>query len=304
MTSAEASAALPVAHSRELILMSPSAVANTLSIPDDNFFRTVTDVTKQGAAAAKYLESDSIKYLIAVKRDDLWGNDLMSTTRAPFEAAGGSVIKEIVYPPSTTDFSNILATLKTEIAAAIQQYGKKSVGVQLLSLGEGVKIITDAASDPAFAEVKWLGNSAIARDPRLIEKSLVGFIQKVGLNSPVFGIEAQAERMWQPVNEKVRAKIGRDADSYALAAYDAVWLTAFNILDAANADIVSMRKVVIQNASTYFGATGWTEMNENGDRRQSNFDFWAVRSDLNGNGMWYRSAVYAQVDGVYELKKY
>jgi branched-chain amino acid transport system substrate-binding protein len=304
-TSSEALALLPRAKELDMILLSPSAVANTLSIPNDNLFRMVTDVTIQGEANAEYLKSEGITHLIVVRTSEVWGMDLTSATRTKYEAGGGTIINELAYNSKTETAQQISARIEEAIASAIASYPKEAVGVALFSLGEGVDVIREAAASATSAEVKWIGSSALGRDVRLLsEQPIVSFLQKVGLPCAVFGIDAQAQSFWQPISDKVRAKVGRDADSYALAAYDGLWLAAYTLLDAGPDDAATLAKVLMHNSTTYFGATGWTAMNENGDRKASNFDFWSVRSGFGGEAEWYRSAAYEQSGGGYTLRKF
>jgi branched-chain amino acid transport system substrate-binding protein len=304
-TSSEALALLPRANEIGMILLSPSAVAKTLSIPNDNLFRMVTDLTVQGEANAEYLKSEGITKLIVVRTGEVWGSDLLSATRTKYEAGGGSIVTEMVYTTSTETPAETSAKLAVAVANAVAAHGKEAVGVALFSLGEGVEIIREAAKVPALAEVKWIGSSALGRDVRLLaETPVVEFLQKVGMPCAVFGIDAQAEPFWSPISAKVKAKVGRDADSYSLAAYDGLWLAAYTIMDAGSDDPETLRNVLMHNSTTYFGATGWTAMNANGDRKASNFDFWSVRSGFGGVAEWYRSAAYEQSGGGYVLRKF
>lgn len=304
-TSAESMALLQRANELGVILLSPSAVANSLSIPNDNFFRMITDVTVQGQANAAYLNAEGKTHLIVVRIGDVWGQDLMAATRSKYEAGGGTVVKEITYTSTSLDAAAVVSQLTTEVASAVATHGAENVGVALFSLGEGITILKEAAKVASLADVKWLGNSAIARDPRIsTDPGLVAFSQKVGLPCAVFGISAEAEPTWLPITNKVRQKIGRDADSYALAAYDALWLAAYTVMDAGSDDTQTLRDVLLHNSTSYFGATGWTAMNENGDRATSNFDFWSVTAGLGGQGIWEVMAWYEKNnDGSYTLRK-
>lgn len=304
-TSSEALALLPRANELGVLLLSPSAVAKTLSIPNDNLFRMVTDVTVQGEANAEYLKSEGITHLVVVRTSEVWGTDLTTATRTRFEANGGAIVSEIVYTPGTETPQETVNKITGSLTAAIASYGKDAVGVALFSLGEGVEIIREAASRQGLGINKWIGSSALGRDVRLLaEEPVVKFLHEVGLPCAVFGIDEQAHSIWQPISDKVKAKIGRDADSYSLAAYDGLWLAAYTLLDAGSDDPETLRNVLMHNSTTYFGASGWTGMNDNGDRKASNFDFWSVRSGFGGNAEWYRSAAYEQSGGGYVLRKF
>lgn len=285
------------AKERGVILLSPSTMITSLSMPNDNFFSMVPDHTIQGAANAAYLKSENITHLIAVRVDDAWGADQLATLSTPFEAGGGSIDQVITYNRTTVDPVAIISQLSAAVASAVTTHGAASVGVVLISYPEGVAILKEASKDATLDKVKWLGSSALERSQLLEQdKEIVSFLQKVHFPCAVFGINFEAAPIWQAVQSKITAKLGHDGDSYSLAAYDALWLAAYTVMDAGSDDDETLREVLIHNSQSYFGASGWTGMDENGNRRDGNFDFWSIRAGLQGFGQWYRSAVYERQD--------
>ena len=53
----------------------------------------------------------------------------------------------------------------------------------------------------------------------------------------------------------------------------------------------ALKQAKRQEAKHYTGITGWTFLNEAGDRKFGNYDFWAVTED-NGTFQWKRVAIY------------
>jgi branched-chain amino acid transport system substrate-binding protein len=100
---------------------------------------------------------------------------------------------------------------------------------------------------------------------------------------------------YRHIKGQIREKIGRVPDTYAIAAYDALWVATLSYLATGGTNDSATLKIALpQTAGYYFGATGWTALNEAGDRKFGNYDFWAVRED-NGTFMWEDVAIY-QVD--------
>ena len=57
----------------------------------------------------------------------------------------------------------------------------------------------------------------------------------------------------------------------------------------------------MHEAEQYYGATGWTVLNEAGDRKFGSYDFFVLVED-NGNFQWERIAVYESApDGMGKL---
>ena len=115
-----------------------------------------------------------------------------------------------------------------------------------------------------------------------------------GFPNPLYGEEEETEQYWVVVN-KIQEKIGRHPDSYSVAAYDTMWIATLACLSAGTSDDSAVLQQIMEKmAATYFGATGWTVLNEAGDRQYYDYDFWAVREDK-GSYQWKRVARY-QVD--------
>jgi len=94
------------------------------------------------------------------------------------------------------------------------------------------------------------------------------------------------------VAARIQARAGSAPDAFALGVYDAVWVAAEAYLAAPRAvgiDGLTSRFEVA--AGSFHGATGWTALNEAGDRRYANFDFWAIRPS-GGTHVWVRVGGY------------
>lgn len=296
-----------VERAKELgvILLSASAIVNSLTNQNDNFFSLIPDHAVLGDANADYLKSEGITHLIAVHFDDPWGNDMLASLRPQFEANGGIVDQVIKYTGAGFNPVAIRTQLSAAVASVVAAHGAEKVGVALFSYPEGVAILREAAKDPTLDKVKWIGGAALENDHNIQrDKDVVSFVQKVGFPCAAFAIDPQAQTIWQPVMQKLLTRTGHDGDSYSLAAYDALWLSAYTMMDAGSDDAETLGKVLMNNSQSYFGASGWTGMNEHGNRRDGNFDFWSVRAGMDGFGMWYRSHIYEkQPDGQYILRK-
>jgi branched-chain amino acid transport system substrate-binding protein len=92
--------------------------------------------------------------------------------------------------------------------------------------------------------------------------------------------------------QRIRARTHLQPDAFALAVYDAVWVVARGyVASGATLSIERLKQAFMTAAGSGFGATGWTVLNEAGDRRYGDFDFWAVRLE-DGVPRWTRVAQY------------
>lgn len=291
-TSSELAAGKEYADHNDMLLLSPSSVARSLSVAGDNVYRFSPDDSFQAKAMKTMLLEDNLDAVIAVYRDDVWGNDLVALSMGMYRGEGGTVFDSIGYSPDGTDVSAILSTLADRVDAAVAQYGTDKVGVYLLSFGEGVQLLSGASDYPSLAQVKWYGSSAIAQAPGLLgDAKAAAFAQQVGYPCPVFGLEESLKDRWEPLKARIKASTGQEADIYSLVTYDLVWLIAKTALAAGSDDVDSFKAKLAATAAAYSGVTGNMELNETGDRKIGNFDFWGVRNTGSG-AEWQRVAFY------------
>jgi len=69
-----------------------------------------------------------------------------------------------------------------------------------------------------------------------------------------------------------------------------VWLLGLAILQTGKYDGEAIRNAMLSVAKTYFGVSGWTILDENGDRASGDYDVWAVITK-DGKPTWERVAL-------------
>jgi branched-chain amino acid transport system substrate-binding protein len=115
---------------------------------------------------------------------------------------------------------------------------------------------------------------------------------------PIFGLDESAKSKWGPLVERIKTAIGRQPEVYALTAYDALWVLALSAVSAGkDTGITNMKNIFVLQASNFFGVTGNTRLNENGDRAEGNYDFWAIRP-IGPALDWRKTAQYNSATGV------
>ena len=302
-SSASVKAVKNYADEQAMLIISPSSVAVSLAIPDDNIFRLVPSDENQGVAMTALLSDDSLEALVPIMRDDLWGNELLEATSQHFIQSGGTVIEAVRYSTSTTDFSQSVNLLKERLSQALLQYPANKIGVYLISFGEGTDILKLAASEDVLDQVDWYGSSAYAENESLLNDIDAAFFAiSQGFSCPIFGLDDNAQEKWQPLVEEIQAVIGRKPEVYALVAYDAIWLTVQSYLSAGESpDINRLKTAFINEANNYYGVTGRTELSDAGDRAFATYDFWGLQYSLN-DFSWIRVAKYDNATG--ELTRY
>ena len=286
------------ADTHGVILVSPSSVAVSLAIPGDNIFRFVPSDVMQGEAMNKMLTDDKIKVIVPFIRNDVWGNDLLEVVRSNFIKSGGTVQPPVKYEPGTTDFSGLLPQLDAVVAAELDHHNPNEIAVYLLSFAEGVTILKSAKNYAHLNNVYWYGGSAFSGNADAIADTVAAlFAYTHGLPCPVYGLEEAAKERWQPLLDRIQAELGRMPEVYALTAYDELWVGVMTYTTVGlNPDVNLLKSAFTMVAGNYFGATGNTKLDTNGDRAVGNYDFWAIKHDTTGYA-WKRIAKYNSLSG-------
>lgn len=308
-SSAEVKAVKAYADENGILLISHFSTAPSLAISGDNIFRFVPDDTHQAEAIALLMWEGGVRAVIPFWRGDVWGDDLANATKTRFEELGGTVIDGVRYNPSTEDFSVELESLNAKVSQAIAQYGDAdSVGVHLMAFEEVVPLFAQAGErDAVFSTVKWYGSDGTALDKGLVSNSQAAqFALSTVFQNPLYRGEPETKQ-YGLIERQIREKIGRVPESDAFSAYDALWVATHAYLATGGTDdTTALKKAVQQTANSYYGVTGWITLNEAGDRKFGDYDFWAVQED-DGVFQWERVAKY-QVDSglsariIYERK--
>ncbi|KXS45073.1 MAG: branched-chain amino acid transport system substrate-binding protein [Methanolobus sp. T82-4] len=292
--SEEAEAVLEYATENGIVLISTASTAPSLAIPDDNLYRFVPDDTNQGAVLATLMEEDNVTAVVPVYRDDVWGGELTDEVKTNFESREGTVLEGIAYDADNENLSTEIEKLNDEVTSATTEYGDENVAVFLASYSEATEIFTLAQDYPALSDIKWYGSDGIALNEDLIkDNDAAAFAAETNIMAPIYGYEEENDR-YMAIESRVEERLGRLPETYALAAYDALWIATFVDLDSVPENDKSIRLAMNTLTDTYFGVTGWTKLDENGDRENWDYDIWTI-SETDSGHQWERAARY-QVD--------
>ena len=103
---------------------------------------------------------------------------------------------------------------------------------------------------------------------------------------------------WQPVAARIAAVAKAQPDAFALAVYDAVWLTAQAYLATGGVGrVTGLKAAFVTAAGGFYGASGWTKLNAAGDRQFGDFDFFAIAQPATAY-RWELAAQFRTQSGV------
>ncbi|MEM1945056.1 MAG: ABC transporter substrate-binding protein [Nitrososphaerota archaeon] len=298
-TSAEVRQIKSYADSNKLLLVSQSSTAPALAIPDDYVYRFCPDDTIQGPAISAVAKALGVKAVVQVWRGDAWGDGLQESTRKSGEALGLIYAEGIRYAPEAKEFSAETRLLNDRVSQLLQTYKPEEIGVELIAFNEAVTFIVQASEYPNLGRVRWLGSDGTAQLDELIkEPTAAKFSVSVNWINPIFA-PTESEK-YAKLLEESKARLGRVPDSYAIAAYDEVWVLTLAVLQVGKYDGEAVKNVIAQVANNFFGASGWITLNAAGDRATADYSLWAVRQTDKGYE-WVKVGVYNAASGTVTL---
>ena len=296
-SSSEIAALKSFADANDVVVLSQGSTAGSLSVPDDNVFRLVPDDAEEGAAQVELLREDGIETVVPLWRQDAGNQGLHDAVERLFTEAGGTVTGGASYAPGTTDFTAPLATIKSEIEAAIATGGAGTVAVYFASFEEtAVGVFTAASADPVFSQVRWYGGDGIVQSSLVVaDPTAAAFAAATELRAPTYGVDDQLLGEHADLIDAIEARSGLPADAFTLAAYDALHIAALAYAEVGLGSIADYRAELLQQAEAYTGATGPTELNANGDRAVGDYDFYRVCPGSPAS--WSRVSAYRAATG-------
>ena len=307
-TSTDLKATQDYADKNGIVLISPSATATSLAIKGNNVFRFVPDDSHQAQAISKLMWDDGIRVVIPFWRTDVYGNDLVKATRHSLQELGGRVADGVGYMPSTGDFAaslnrinfivwdQDLKALDSKVNQAISQYGMDKVGVYFVAFDEIAPIFIQAQNHPTLSKVKWFGSDKETLNNKIIRNTdAAAFAVKTNFTTPIYAVENDNDERLKHIEDQIHEQIERTPRSYASVAYDTLWVAALAENDTkATQDINYLKSAIVKIADSYKGITGNTSLNQFGDRKYGDYDFWAVRNSesTHDSFIWKRVGKY------------
>lgn len=278
-SSAELAAIKPIADQNNILVVSQGSTASSLAIPNDGIFRFCPGDGVEGPALAKTMFAEGKRVVITLSRDDAGNKGLQTSVGAGFTALGGQVDAITPYSTTLTDYTALLASLKTKLQTAINAQGVAKVAVYLASFDECVALFKQASTDPIFSSVQWYGGDGVVLSAALTaDVQAANFAVTTKFIAPNFGLPAISHPDLASISTAIKTATGLEPDAYALAAYDAVWVIAktATALSASNSSYDLTKNVFNVESSKYFGITGPMLLNSAGDRSTGSFDYWGI----------------------------
>jgi len=291
--SSQAQAALSYCNDNDMLMWSASSTSPLLALPDDNLYRMCPDDTVQAPAIAAMIASQGIKYIVVIQRGDAWADGIYNFLEPAFEEKGGVILERIRYAAEATEFANYLQTAENILSDAVAQYGADKCAVEIISFSESVTMVTQAMDYPTIYSLPWFGSDGTSLTQQLVDDAPEQSTH-LGLYSTL-AAPAETEK-FKNLYDRYYELVSQPYGYYTACTYDIGWILTETILEAQSTSALDVIPLQMTAAYNHFGASGWTRLNEAGDRYASNYQIWSYNPEpyvaglydmLTGEVTWY-----------------
>ncbi|MEY3432651.1 MAG: hypothetical protein RL131_587 [Bacteroidota bacterium] len=287
-SSAELGAIRDYSNTNKLLVVSQGSTASSLAIANDGIFRFCPGDSIEGTAVAVTIRSLGYNTLITLARDDAGNKGLQRSVSSKFSAMGGLSLSLNPYSTTQTDFSSVLANLKTVLQAAISSVGADKVGIYLGSFDECVQLFQQASADPIFSSVRWFGGDGVVLSAAITANTqAASFAAATKFFAPTFGLPMQPHPDLAKLLSYIKSKTSIEPDAYGISAYDATWVIANSIsnYESATQNFADFLTIFKEESKRFYGLSGPLQLNDAGDRSNGSFDYWGIELE-NGVYKW------------------
>lgn len=262
---------LSFANDHHIVEISYASTAPELAGVSPYIFRLVPNDLHQSKAIARIMWTAGVRNAVAAVRGDAWGDGLFGAFKDRWTQLGGKV-DEVRYDPSAKD----LSAEALRLSDLVKSYGvNNSTGILHLTFDEdGIALLGAIKNNPVLTGVRWFGSDGDIGSPR--ERDVYGPLL-TKLWNPCTMYSAPPAPNQNVFLDKWRKATGESLPgSYHYALYDAIFVATLSTLQAGVYDGEAIKNALPQVASHYFGLSGWTILDDKGDRQYADYQIFAA----------------------------
>lgn len=238
-----------IAEEKQVVILSPTASAPSITEAGDFIFRNTYSDVYEGTKDAEYAYNE-LGYrksgIIYINLDA--GIEIANVFEKRFEELGGKVLVKENYNPDTTDFRSLLTKFRAKDIEFIYLMGYNEIGQLIKQARElGLKL-------PFISTIMFEISDVVATAGDAAEGTVYSF--------PSYDPQKGGNLVYS-FAKKYEQKYGELPDPEAAFSYDAMKILALAISEAGT-DPIKIKNE-LYNIQNYKGVTGKTSFDENGD---------------------------------------
>ena len=254
-TSAEATTMVAYADENDIVLLSPSSTAISLS-QDDNLFRLAPNDTYQAEALAQLIQHQNITEVLVIYIDDEYGSGMYTglKNKAGDPKYGFQVVKSVSFDPTKPNYNSLVQEITSASAGLPVDTGAiVLIGTESNAAG----IFTSAGIKSPLSEYKWFSGDGIIHETSVLENNTSAeFAAKTRLEGFAFACEDTITMVpTMMASGLMSAELGIAPSPDALPVWDAIWIIAetYRLDPDANPEefLSNMRSVSGKNSNVF-----------------------------------------------------
>jgi len=226
------------------------------------------------------LESKGVQYIVVIQRADAWADGIMNYFRPAFEAGGGVILEVMRYQGETAEFSSYLQTAENIMKDAVEEYGADKCAIEIISFQEAVTLVTQAEDYPTIYSLDWYGSDGTTLTQQFLDDAPRQAKQLKIFST--YAAPADTEK-FNDLYDRYYDLVSQPFGYYFACTYDIGWILTSTMLEAQSSDALDIIPQQATASYNSFGASGWNQLNEYGDRKGGDYQIWGY-GDI-GDGM-------------------
>lgn len=274
--SGQAAGSLNYLNTNKMLMWSTDSTSPTLAIANDRLYRMCTADTALAPALANVMWAAGVKEAVLFQRGDTWGDGIINLFVPIWTKMGGKIAGEkIRYAIESKEFAAYLDLANQQVKTAVAKYSgptaRYRVGVVILSFDEFPVIAKQAKQYNDIYTVHWWGSDGTAQSQRGMDDA-PDEVNAIGVYS------LMSRETITPLFNQLKAEyesiVKQQYTTYRAYAYDVAIVLERSMLQAQSKEADAIVALQTPMANSFFGAAGWSKLDEFGDRSPPPYDVW------------------------------
>jgi branched-chain amino acid transport system substrate-binding protein len=262
-------------NDNEMLMVSPSSyITEEYAIPDDNLYRLSNSNEYEAKMLAEIIWSKGVKAVVVFYDISFHSKNIFTEFNESYSKFGGKILASTrtgvdIYPASWINY------LEEVASEEFPKYDAKETGFVLLSSHFFTSLVkyTPSYNFPTILNTTWFGYGC-TNFTKLCEELTEESIQ-VKLFTPKRVLPKSMKYL--EMNQRYYELTGRPLDYPTACTFDAAWLIVESIIRSQSMEASNVSHVFPVVAENYYGVSGWTRLNEAGDRYGADYEIWGYK---------------------------
>jgi branched-chain amino acid transport system substrate-binding protein len=266
-------------NDNEMLMISPNSSSTDYLSPGDNLFRLINSNEMEGKMLAEVIWSYGIKAVIVYNDPTANLDNVFDEFESSYFELGGTVVQRYRVGGEFIPFSvQVMAYAEGVASEEFPNYLQNETGFVVLPLDyRYIALLEETRLQdlPFLYNVTWFVISGTNRTN--VCKEVPEEALRFKLITPKRK-DPKSER-YHEMNNRYVELIGESMDYTTACTYDSAFLIVESVIQSQSLDASIVSQVFPFVAENFYGVSGWTRLNEAGDRYWADYELWSYKLD-------------------------